>query len=547
MRKIVWSEVTVDGGGPVRLDLPPLPDVAGRFQDVPRWGAPGVDPRGAWDSRVLAIPASPDPIAPVRAWTETRDVDANCLIDGRFADGVTLDRDPARASRSTLAVDLGQVSRVGAVTVGLPGPRGFGSPPRSSRLSSRASTESPGSPSRSCRHRLSGSLAQLSAVSARWFRLRLDGAAASSSVPPMDAGVLPLPFPPPAPGVLVTQFALRAGGRVSAAEEKAGFGIAIDDRGLDGPAEVGVAVAEVRDVTDHVADGVLDWTPPPGRWRILRFGSSLTGHQNGPAPVEATGLEVDKLDAARVEAYLERWLGLVRDAVGPDLIGERGIRSLLSDSIESGPQNWTDSLPAEFAARRGYDLVPWLPAVAGYLVGDAAASDRALADLRRTIAELVAESYYGTVARVAHRWGLTYYAEALEDHRPQLGDDLAMRARADIPMGAMWVYRDRPMPTYVADLRGAASVAHVWGKAFTGAESMSVFGRPYVFAPRHLKPVVDLEFALGVTRVCIHTSPHQPSEVRAPGIALSPHLGQTFTRLESWAEQAGPGCTTSRG
>lgn len=541
MRKLVWSEATLEGGGRIRLELPALPDVAGRFQDVPRWGSPATDPRVAWDARVLAMPAPPDPIRPVRAWSEDGVVKAGTLVDGRFGEGVTLPRDPAEVSLSTLTVDLGETTEVRAVTVGLPGPRGFGSPPPvAATLESSADSETwtpvvdlpaTSSPVRS---------RSFAAVSARWFRLRLEGAPASSAAPPMDPGVLPLPFPPPPPGMLVTQFALRAGGRVSAAEEKAGFGIALDDRALGAPGEAGVPVAEVLDVTDHVVDGVLDWVAPAGRWRILRFGSSLTGHQNGPAPAEATGLEVDKLDASRVEAYLERWLGIVRDAVGAELIGARGIRALLSDSIESGPQNWTDTLPTEFARRRGYDLVPWLPAMAGYLVEDAAASDRVLADIRRTIAELVAESYYGTVARVAHRCGLTYYAEALEDHRPQLGDDLAMRARADIPMGAMWVYRDAPMPTYVADLRGAASVAHVWGKEFTGAESMSVFGRPYVFTPRHLKPIVDLEFALGVTRVCIHTSPHQPSEVRAPGIALNPHLGQTFTRLESWAEQAEP-------
>jgi hypothetical protein len=180
--------------------------------------------------------------------------------------------------------------------------------------------------------------------------------------------------------------------------------------------------------------------------------------------------------------------------------------------------------------------------LAGYVVDDSERTDRVLADYRRTIAELVADAYYGTVARVAHEWGLTYYAEALEDHRPQLGDDLEMRGHADVPMGAMWMYRDadRPMPTYVADLRGASSVAHVHGKAFTGAESLSVFGRPFVFAPQHLKPVADLELALGVTRFCLHTSPHQPSEVRPPGIALAPTLGQTFSRHETWAEQAGP-------
>lgn len=547
MRKLVWSEVVVDGG-PCRVQLPPLPDIAGRYQDAPRWGTPS-DPRAAWDICVLAIPATPDPLLPHAARADGNPVDASALVDGSFADGLTLHRDPQAHSEAFLEYDFGAAVTARSVTIGLPGPRGFGSPPpvhATLECSDDGETWrevlAMPSPQTAFLFRAMAPVVSRNfpATTARWFRLRLEGAPASSAVPPMDAGVLPLPFPPPAPGVLVTQFALRAGGRVHAAEDKAGFGIALDDRALDGPAEDGIPLEQVIDVSAHVVDGVLDWVAPSGRWRILRLGSSLTGHQNAPAPVEATGLEIDKLDPARVEAYLEHWLGIIRGAVGPDLIGERGIRSLMSDSIESGPQNWTDALPAEFARRRGYALLPWLPAMAGYVVVDSVTTDRVLADVRRTIAELVAESYYGTVARVAHRWGLTHYAEALEDHRPQLGDDLAMRSRVDIPMGAMWMFADAPNPTYVADLRGASSVAHVWGKAFTGAESMSAFGHPFVYTPRDLKPIVDLEFALGVTRICVHTSPHQPSEVRAPGIALSPHLGQTFTRHESWAEQAEP-------
>ncbi len=117
-----------------------------------------------------------------------------------------------------------------------------------------------------------------------------------------------------------------------------------------------------------------------------------------------------------------------------------------------------------------------------------------------------------------------------------------MRSHADVPMGAMWTFDagDRPKPTYVADLKGASSVAHVYGKPFTGAESMSAFHRPWSYTPRRLKHVADLELALGVTRFCIHTSPHQPTQVPPPGIGLSPYLGQTFIRSEPWAEMAGP-------
>ena len=83
-------------------------------------------------------------------------------------------------------------------------------------------------------------------------------------------------------------------------------------------------------------------------------------------------------------------------------------------------------------------------------------------------------------------------------------------------------------------------MAHVYDKPFTGAESMTAFHRPWSYTPRWLKHVADLELALGVTRFCIHTSPHQPTQVPPPGIGLAPFLGQAFIRTEPWAELAGP-------
>ena len=77
--------------------------------------------------------------------------------------------------------------------------------------------------------------------------------------------------------------------------------------------DAAIAKREVVDVTRRMrADGTLDWTPPPGRWRVLRFGWSLTGKLNSPASAEGTGLEVDKLNRDHVRAYIDTYLGLKR-------------------------------------------------------------------------------------------------------------------------------------------------------------------------------------------------------------------------------------------
>jgi hypothetical protein len=129
MKKVVWSETLVDGGREVAVELPSLPATAGRYQDVPRWGRPPGDPVFCRDTVVLAIPAGTALPRPVEAWADGTAVDPTGLTDGVFADGVVLPRELRNHSTTTVTTRYASPVTVAAVTVGLPGPRGFGSPP----------------------------------------------------------------------------------------------------------------------------------------------------------------------------------------------------------------------------------------------------------------------------------------------------------------------------------------------------------------------------------------------------------------------------------
>ena len=547
MKKVVWSETVVTGGARVEVALPALPDVACPYQDLPRWDGDRGTNRFSQDWVTIAVPDDPAQHALVPdTVTASAPIDRpERLTDGRHADMLTLPRDPDRPSSAWLEQRFASPVTVSAVTVGLPGPTGFGAAPSPHAVLEASEdgqtwTELAGLPPAAVAVRT----AAFPPVTARRFRLVLSGGTAADALPRLATGVRLPPVLRRASQFAVSEFALYPGGRVHQGELKAGFGVALDYYALDAPrysARSAVDPDRALDLSAQLgADGVLRWEAPPGRWRVLRFGASLTGQTNGPASPEATGLEVDKLDTESVRRYFATYLGLIDPDPGDR---EAPLGALLSDSIESGPQNWTGRMRAKFAALRGYDLLPWLPALAGLVVADASSSDRFLFDYRRTIGDLLASEYYGTIAGLAHSRGLSYYAEALEDHRPQLGDDLAMRAQADVPMGAMWLFdpgSGRAAPTYVADLRGASSVAHVYGKRWTGAESMTAFHQPWSYTPRRLKHIADLELALGVTRFCIHTSPHQPAQAPPPGIGLAPFLGQVFVRTEPWARFARP-------
>ena len=290
------------------------------------------------------------------------------------------------------------------------------------------------------------------------------------------------------------------------------------------------------------ADGTLDWTPPAGNWVILRIGYSLLGITNHPATTEATGLEVDKLNAGFVKHYMDDYLNSYRDTVGADLMGKRGIKYMVTDSWEAGAQNWTDNMIAEFTKRRGYDPRPWLPVLTGRVVESSKASDQFLWDLRKTIADLVADEHYGQVQASLKERGMGHYGESHEEGRALIADGMEVKKLDDIPMSAMWTQKpgiNKVQFGYNADDRESASVAHIYGQNLAAAESMTSCDNStaWAWSPATLKPTADAEFLNGINRIVVHESAHQPLIDKAPGLTLGP-CGQWFNRNETWAEQA---------
>jgi hypothetical protein len=131
---------------------------------------------------------------------------------------------------------------------------------------------------------------------------------------------------------------------------------------------------------------------------------------NHPAVPEGHGLEVDKLDSAAVAYQFEQALGRMIREAGPR--AGKTFTGILFDSFEGGFQNWTDHFPEQFARLKGYDLRPYLPVLAGRVVGSPAESECVLRDFRQAIGELLASEYFGTMQRLAHAHGLIVYAEA---------------------------------------------------------------------------------------------------------------------------------------
>ncbi|MBC2668831.1 glycosyl hydrolase [Novosphingobium piscinae] len=564
LKKLVWSAAELAPGQRLSAPLAAPPRRAGPFQDVRQ--SPSIEellsghaapdgPAHYGEVAVLAFPVTPAAALPAVTASDLRGqpLEAAALADGRTGEGVTL---AATAAGEPLGVQLSYARPIAvrAATLFLPDAIVPFAGARYSAVLEASETGEAWRPVAEMPLSAVPTTVSFPAVTATRFRIVLRPGAPRPGLGAPAPGVAMPPMETIVSGALAARptvvgtFRLGTAPLVDRYETKAGFAMSPDYYALPAPADDagGVAPGRVVDLSDRLRpDGSLDWTAPAlpaGQvWRVLRLGYSLLGTTNHPATPEATGLEVDKYDGAAVRGYLEHYLGMYRDAAGPELIGQRGVRALLTDSIEVGEANWTPRLIEQFRKLRGYDPRPWLPALTGTLIGSRAETDRFLYDYRRTLADLLASEHYGTVAQVAHENGLIVYGEALEDHRPMLGDDMAMRRHADVPMAALWTFdrAEGPRQTLIADMKGAASVAHLYGQNLVAAESMTAAMAPWAFAPKDLKRFIDLEFVTGVNRPVIHTSVHVPVDDKQPGLSLF-IFGQHFNRQESWAELARP-------
>ncbi len=351
-------------------------------------------------------------------------------------------------------------------------------------------------------------------VTARFYRLVFPAAGARST------------------GVSLGEVRLEGGYRISGWGTKAGYqrGNPGPDRG-EAPAETLVARERIVDLTAKMnAEGRLQWDVPEGRWTILRFGHTPTGKDNHPAPEEGRGLECDKLSKEAAEAHWAAMMGKVIEDVGP--LAGKSLKNVLIDSYEVDCQNWTPRFREEFQARRGYDPMPYLPVMTGRVVESLDVSERFLWDLRRTIADLYTDNYYGHFAELCHRRGMILSAEPYGNGN---FDDLTAGGRADIPMSEFWAGQGNDN----SNSKLASSVAHTYGRKYVGAESFTADSAQGKWQnhPYALKALGDLIYCGGVNRFIFHRYAHQPWTDLKPGMTMGPH-GFHFERNITWWEQA---------
>jgi hypothetical protein len=529
MKRVVWSETQIHGPRLVAEKLPDPPSNEGPVRDL-RTGN-GNAPAYYRDSVVVAYrtPADERTMQDLhpKLTTNNGPINADALLDGSLNTSVDIaaprDGGPAwlqyefDAPYTARALTLGSKNRIpiGRVLVGdnsenlktivvTPGPEGyhgapvrtFGFPPATGRI----------------------------------FRIEFDAAGL------LPAAVINGGVAIPAPLYTITEAIFYSGARVNRWEDKGAFGSLMDhyDLAATPAAESGSRIdkSEVVDLSAKLdADGTLHWDAPAGDWTILRFGYALTGAKNRPATAAGSGYEVDKLSANAVRNYFHGYMDPIREKLGADAAGT--LQYMMMDSWEAGMQNWTPAMISEFKTRRGYDPTLFMPVLAGRIVGSAETSDRFLWDFRRTLADMFAAEFYGTMDQELQKVGMKAYAEASGVALEIPEDTLLNKSRVEIPMAEFWVHALHPESMYYVDVRGAASAAHTYGKPIVAAESFTGGGYE---SPYTLKKVADYWFAQGVNRLVFHTSAQQPLDTKPGNTMVGTHINRNIT----WAEQAKP-------
>ena len=305
----------------------------------------------------------------------------------------------------------------------------------------------------------------------------------------------------------------------------------LSSRDSDAATAGAVQRRDVVDLTGKLtADGKLNWQVPAGEWIILRLGYTPTGAINHPATKEGEGLECDKFSKTALDAHWDGFMKPILEDIGP--LAGKTLNTSLIDSYEVGGQNWTKNFRAEFQKRRGYDMTKFLPAFTGRVVDSPAVSERFLWDVRRTIADLFAENYFGHFAELCKQHGLLNAVE------PYTGPFESMQsgAPADVVMGEFWTGSQGH-----ASVKLAASIAHIYGKTIVGAESFTASPDPgrWQNDPYSLKTLGDLMYCQGLNRYIFHRYAMQPWTNTWPGMTMG-QWGFHFERTETWWNQGKP-------
>ena len=297
---------------------------------------------------------------------------------------------------------------------------------------------------------------------------------------------------------------------------------------LAAPAKGIVPRERITDLSDKLgADGRLQWDAPAGDWIVYRFGHTTMGNRLQPTQWEAKGFECDKMNPEAVAFHMNHVIGEIKKHLA-GLIGT-GFTFVHLDSYEAGKPTWTPRMREEFAARRGYEMTPFLATFAKRTIGSAQETAKFKTDFEDTIKDLYRDVHFALTSKMLKEAGLVFSSEPYGG--PWRSDEIMPHIHR--VMVEFWtrkgIFFSLKLDETVAALRKSGQNI-VEAESFTGSPADSQWNE----TPAWLKPIGDTAFCKGVNRfILARYVPQSWDDRYQPGNAMG-QWGTHFDRTQTW-------------
>ena len=298
--------------------------------------------------------------------------------------------------------------------------------------------------------------------------------------------------------------------------------------------EMGIAdVSRVVSLTAFFKDGKLQWNVPEGKWSILRFVCSNNGQQLIVPSPNSNGLFIDFFDPEATKRHLKHFMD--RLGVTPENSSDAGLAYFEFDSMELAEGTpWTDSFPAIFKERQGYEMEKYLPVLAGWNISNS--TDRFRYDFNETVRDQLIYSHYQTGTEFLKKYNAELVSESGGPGAPVWNtcpvDALKALGNVSVPRGEFWI-KHRNMFL----IKEVASASHIYGKKIVDAESFTTWRR-WKDSPFDMKKLVDRAFCEGLNNITFHTFASTNPEDGLPGRTY--HAGYDMNPGTTWWNKSKP-------
>lgn len=257
----------------------------------------------------------------------------------------------------------------------------------------------------------------------------------------------------------------------------------------------------LKPLTDIKDDNVFLPENTNGANEVLFFIGGKSGMQVKRPAVGSEGYVLNHLDKFSVENYLKNTGDRLYSAFDKNNVPY----SFFCDSLEVYQQDWTDDFLEEFQKRRGYDLKPYLPALAMDMGGKTA---EIRYDWGKTLTELFNERFMVPMQSWAKKNNTKFRIQGYGIPPAAISSN----EWADISdgEGAQW--------KVVRAARWASSANHVYGRNVTSSETWTWLHSPAFRAtPLDMKAEADIHFLQGINQLIGHGWAYTPPQIEYPG------------------------------